>query len=119
ISIGSFLNLRAPPASSACEAALERSYTSDLVRCYAETMRVPVVIRHKELGLAVVAISELRDDIAKALQFLDPEVTTRPSSVGRVPIERLTRVEHRLTARIGDRDQGIQDRRVEAARERA
>jgi len=40
-------------------------------------MRVPVVIRHKELSLAVVAISELRDDIAKALQALPKRINVR------------------------------------------
>src|SRR6266498_2603508 len=51
--------------------------------------------------------------------FLDPEVTPKASSVGRVPIERLARREQSLTARIGDRDQGTEDRRVEAARDEA
>src|SRR6266404_7582631 len=43
----------------------------------------------------------------------------RASSVGRVPIERLARAEHRLTARIGDRDPGVQNLCVEAACDRA
>src|SRR6266487_1894863 len=51
--------------------------------------------------------------------MISPRPFTRPSSVGRVPIERLARTEQRLTARIGERDQGVQNRRVEAARDRA
>ena len=40
-------------------------------------------------------------------------------SVGRVPIERLARAEQRFAARIGDRDPGVQNLCVEAARDRA
>jgi len=45
-------------------------------------MRVPVVIGHEELRLAIVAISDLRDDIAQALQALPKRM-----NVGGRPVE--------------------------------
>src|SRR5713226_7911380 len=60
------------------------------------------------------AANEAREErIPVPLIILAHRIDPRASSVGRVPIERLARAEQSLTARIGDRDQGVQDRRVE------
>src|SRR5258706_3396309 len=52
------------------------------VRCHSETMRVPVVIGHEELGLAVVAIRDLRDDVPQVLQALPEHMNLGGRQVG-------------------------------------